>query len=252
MLSPLRNRFGIPGVISVVALVFAMLGGAYAANDSSGGKATASAKAKRGPKGPKGATGPAGPAGAQGPAGSAGVKGDTGATGPIGPQGLTGPTGPQGPAGPAGEDGETGFAEVLPAGETETGVWAFGKSKVVGNVAVSFPIPLAAALDNSQVHYLNKAGQEVHFDESEEDLMKEEPSTQCLGTVSAPSALPGNLCVYTASVSSAFMMSERIMDPALTSPGTVGGTGTMGAWLFFQLIVPEGEGHGTWAVTAEE
>ena len=39
MLSPLRNRFGIPGVISVVA--FAALGGAYPANNS-GGKATAS------------------------------------------------------------------------------------------------------------------------------------------------------------------------------------------------------------------
>ena len=42
MLSPLRNRFGIPGVISVIALVFAMFGGAYAAtNSNDGGKATA-------------------------------------------------------------------------------------------------------------------------------------------------------------------------------------------------------------------
>jgi len=49
MLSPLRNRFGIPGVISVIALVFAMFGGAYAASNSgdgptASGKATASAK----------------------------------------------------------------------------------------------------------------------------------------------------------------------------------------------------------------
>jgi hypothetical protein len=51
MFSTLRNRFGIPGVISVIALVFAMLGGAYAANNSSGGgKATASAKVKKGPR----------------------------------------------------------------------------------------------------------------------------------------------------------------------------------------------------------
>ena len=48
MFSTLRNRFGIPGVISVIALVFAMFGGAYAASNSSGGgKATASAKAKK-------------------------------------------------------------------------------------------------------------------------------------------------------------------------------------------------------------
>ena len=47
MFSPLRNRFGIPGAISVIALVFAMFGGAYAASDNSGGgKATASAKKK--------------------------------------------------------------------------------------------------------------------------------------------------------------------------------------------------------------
>src|SRR5258706_13999527 len=77
MFSPLSNRFGIPGVISVIALVFAMLGGAYAAsNNSGGGKASASAKAKKGPRGPKGATGPAGPAGPSGPARS---KGDPGA-----------------------------------------------------------------------------------------------------------------------------------------------------------------------------
>ena len=32
MFSTLRTRFGIPGVISVIALVFAMFGGAYAAS----------------------------------------------------------------------------------------------------------------------------------------------------------------------------------------------------------------------------
>ncbi len=97
MFSPLRNRFGIPGVISVIALVFAMFGGAYAATDSSDdGKATASAKGKRGPKGPKGAkgakgdTGPAGPAGPQGPAGA---KGDAGSNGSNGTDGQDGEDG---------------------------------------------------------------------------------------------------------------------------------------------------------------
>lgn len=94
MLSPLRNRFGIPGVISVIALVFAMLGGAYAAsNDSGSSKATASAKAKKGPRGPKGPAGPAGaagPAGPQGPAGPAGAKGDKGDTGSAGGPGAAG------------------------------------------------------------------------------------------------------------------------------------------------------------------
>jgi hypothetical protein len=87
----LRNRFGIPGVISVIALVFAMLGGAYAANNSSGGgKATASKAGKRGPRGPKGATGPAGPAGPQGPAGANGKDGANGTNGSPGAPGAAG------------------------------------------------------------------------------------------------------------------------------------------------------------------
>ncbi|MGC1850832.1 MAG: hypothetical protein WA687_00160 [Solirubrobacterales bacterium] len=154
MLSPLRNRFGIPGVISVIALVFAMFGGAYAASDNGndGGKATASAK--KGPRGPRGPKGPAGPAGAQGPAGPAGAKGDTGAAGANGQNGAPGKDGtsPSGTGfagsktvgsvtcteggieykgattnlvcnGKKGADGQTGFTETLPSGKTETGVY---------------------------------------------------------------------------------------------------------------------------------
>ena len=121
MFSLLRNRFGIPGIISVIALVFAMIGGAWAANNSGGGKATASAKkGPRGPRGKPGKPGPTGPAGAQGLAGpqglagangkdgspgspgTTGAKGATGATGPTGAKGATGATGPTGPTGPGG------------------------------------------------------------------------------------------------------------------------------------------------------
>jgi hypothetical protein len=108
MLSLLRNRFGIPGVISVIALVFAMMGGAYAAsNNGDGGKATASAKAKRGPKGPKGAKGDTGPAGPQGPAGA---KGDTGAAGANGKDGTNGGPGSNGAAGANGKTVLSGAA----------------------------------------------------------------------------------------------------------------------------------------------
>ena len=165
MLSPLRNRFGIPGVISVIALVFAMLGGAYAASNDNG-KATASAKAKkgpRGPKGPKGDPGPAGPAGPQGPAGANGkdgANGSNGATGPTGPKGATGDAGAKGAAGksvtseeldPGDENCPEGGSEfeatsvtyacngspwtaggVLPKGATETGTWAYGPLPVLG------------------------------------------------------------------------------------------------------------------------
>ena len=163
MLSPLRNRFGIPGVISVIALVFAMLGGAYAAsNDSGSGKATASAKAKKGPRGPRGKQGPAGPqgpAGANGKDGTNGLNGEDGAPGKNGTNGTNGTNGKDGKSvtvasentgtancggrggssfetegsgtkqyacnGEDGEDGETGFTETLPPGETETGTWGF-------------------------------------------------------------------------------------------------------------------------------
>jgi hypothetical protein len=163
MLSPLRNRFGIPGVISVIALVFAMFGGAYAATNT-GGKATSSAKAKKGPRGPKGATGPAGP---QGPVGPAGAKGDNGAAGSNGSNGTDGKgaeavsfTGSKGPIGGVtctagglevksasattlvcngkpGTNGQTGFTETLPPGKTETGAWAIGE--LPGQVVVNDP-----------------------------------------------------------------------------------------------------------------
>jgi Collagen triple helix repeat (20 copies) len=109
MFSPLRNRFGIPGAISVIALVFAMLGGAYAASNDGGGKATASAKGKRGPRGPKGPAGPAGPQGPAGAQGAAGAKGDTGALGATGDKGDKGEKGEKGANGTngVGEDGKS-------------------------------------------------------------------------------------------------------------------------------------------------
>ncbi len=160
----LRNRFGIPGVISVIALVFAMLGGAYAASNNSGaGKATASAKAKRGPRGPRGPEGPAGPSGPQGPAGASGKDGAAGKAGTNGTNGTSGAdgksvtvtavqtgatecnglggaidkqegagsgsevcNGEEGAAGPEGQPWTAGG--TLPVEKTETGVWA-----LVGN-----------------------------------------------------------------------------------------------------------------------
>ncbi|HEY8810199.1 MAG TPA: hypothetical protein VIM28_09275, partial [Solirubrobacterales bacterium] len=184
MFSPLRNRFGIPGVISVIALVFAMMGGAYAAsNNSGGGKATASAKAKRGPRGPKGPTGPAGPQGPAGPAGKDGANGASGAPGADGksveveaagaecPEGgskfkvggvVKGAAcnGEEGEPGEDGEDGEPGIlhsGESLPSGATETGSWIFpGGSPQGTTTAVSFPIPLPAEIDGAHFLYVPK------------------------------------------------------------------------------------------------
>jgi hypothetical protein len=159
MFSTLRTRFGIPGVISVMALVFAMFGGAYAANNSAsgGGKATASAKAKKGPRGPKGAKGDTGPAGPQGPvgsAGAAGAKGDKGDTGAAGSNGSNGTQGEQGEPGEPGEPGPTGPEGVcstencvLPSGATLKGTWTLPPTTTTAAnenlyVAISSSIPI--------------------------------------------------------------------------------------------------------------
>jgi hypothetical protein len=133
-ITSLREPFGKAGlIVAIVALVFALAGGAIAANNALTGKqkkevtkiakkfvgnyskATASAKAKQGKQGKTGKTGPQGPAG---PAGPAGAKGDTGTNGK---DGTNGTNGKEGPEGKAGKDGTTGFTETLPSGKTETG-----------------------------------------------------------------------------------------------------------------------------------
>jgi hypothetical protein len=258
MLSPLRNRFGIPGVISVIALVFAMLGGAYAAsNDSKGAKATVSAKGKPGPRGPKGKTGPAGPAG---PAGPEGAKGDAGVNGADGKDGTSlvteafGSTGKDGKCvglggtkligstityvcnGKAGKNGAEGspWTELgtLPSEQTETGTFLMlpGPFNTVG--AVSFPIPLEATLAESGVLSINGASSATEKEQCD-DGEGETAST------SNPEADPGKLCVFPAS--------GQVL--GIANPATFEtGAGKTGALLFYNeektMIV------GTWAVTA--
>ncbi len=252
MFSTLRTRFGIPGVISVIALVFAMLGGAYAAsNSSNAGKATASAKAKkgpRGPKGPKGDTGPAGPAGPAGAKGDAGANGSNGAAGAAGP---TGPTGKTGATGATGASGQTGFTATLPSGKTETGNWTLGgwAPEDLTPTAISFPIPLEAPPTN--VVLLNKA---------ETDESTTSPVQGCELEAGDPTALPvapkDTLCVFT--------LREGAEDGKVNSVtgngnySSLKSAGRTGAFVWGQPYpaAPElGLGKfvltGTWAVTAK-
>jgi Collagen triple helix repeat (20 copies) len=262
MLSPLRNRFGIPGVISVIALVFAMLGGAYAASDNAGGgKATASAKAKKGPRGPKGPKGPAGPAGPQGPAGPAGAKGDTGAAGSNGTNGNDGAPGIDGTDGidgtsvttsaasaeecPSGGikvtsasppakvcNGQSGFTATLPPEATETGAWAYAVPNLeVRAAAISFPIPLAAA---------DAASTTVNI--SNED--PEEFEQECPGTAAEPKAEPGALCLYIGGFSTTAPTAVSRPDFAVL------GVGVSGALLDFEQSPPGSYASGSFAVTA--
>lgn len=168
-----RPRAGGSWAIAVLALVFAMSGGAFAAQDyfHESGPQARKQVAKRGPAGPRG------PRGAQGPAGAAGAQG------PVGPVGAAGAAGARGPEGSPWTAGGT-----LPSGKTLSGTWiavALGKEvepgKAEGGTTVSFGIRLVAP---PAIHVIAK-GKEG-----------EEHAAECPGSVKLPLAAKGNLCLY--------------------------------------------------------
>jgi len=271
MFSPLRNRFGIPGVISVIALVFAMLGGAYAASSNDNGKATASAKAKKGPKGPKGATGPAGPAGPAGSAGPAGAKGDNGAAGSNGTNGTNGAPGAAGQSvttaaeapfgecgdqegvkltsvsganyvcnGAPGADGQTGFTETLPVGKTEKGTWTLSASlasslaiEIIGPPPLYFTfVPVSFGIPVAG----GLDGSHVHFVTT--------PEGSCTGSVVNPTAASGHLCVYASEAPQHAGLMGIFKDGITTE-----GASSAGAFLAFAISADNASAFGSWAVT---
>jgi hypothetical protein len=278
MFSTLRTRFGIPGVISVMALVFAMFGGAYAASNSSGGgKATASAKAKKGPRGPRGATGPTGPqgpAGLAGPAGPAGPKGDAGSPGANGTSTTTvafsgnqhgcleGGVEVKSAGVPTfvcnGEEGQQGaegsawtLGGVLPSGATETGTYLIGSETGTGvfeeyaATSISFPIPLTAGLPLTNTIFVPK--------ETPAPSNCENSEHAGLASTENPEAKKGFFCLFEGF---SFNLSEEgsfFLKPV----GTLEGAGVSGT-SFYQLVTPpanpadglEARGQGSWAVTA--
>ena len=226
MFSILRNRFGIPGVISVIALVFAMIGGAYAASGSGPGpKASASAKAKKGPRGPRG---PRGPKGEPGP------KGDTG------PQGSAGPQGAKGDSGAPGAEGSPWTKlGTVPPGETETGSWGMrvnpGAEVTVQAVQIPFALPLSKAPKEA-----------VYVKASETE------AEGCPGIVEGtPTAEPGVLCVYAAAENGTTFSGFLVPTPSSPFEEGAGKTGSV----MSLLIDNEGgfvASYGSWAVTASE
>ncbi len=102
--------------------------------------------------------------------GAIGPKGDPGPKGDVGAQGTPGE---QGPAGP--------LLVTLPSGATQRGFFgggAAGTSDTVVESPLSFPVPLASDVT---AHVIPVGGP---------------PTTECAGSVSAPSAAPGHLCLY--------------------------------------------------------
>lgn len=237
MFSFLRNRLGLPGLISIVALVFAMTSSAFAAKyliTSTKQIKPSVLKKLKGAKGAKGQKGAKGAAGAQGP------------VGPVGPVGAVGPIGPVGPEGPQGIQGDEGSPwtvdGVLPSGETETGAWggAFEAGGVIIS-PISFPIPLPAEIPTTNVkrHALG-ATVDPNCDDGD--------ATNGAGSAANPEAAPGFLCVFVTVDNS---------DPALAAPvvskasdGSVGasktgailrrtgGTAGVGYWGTFAVTAP--------------
>jgi hypothetical protein len=277
-IASIREPFGKAGlIVAILALVMALVGGAYAATSDSG-KATASAKGKPGPRGKTGKTGLAGPAGPAGPQGPAGAKGDAGTPGAAGSNGVsvTGTpvaAGQEGCAaggvkytsasgsnvvcnGKNGTNGQTGFTETLPPKKTETGVWGgLLLSPGQHTFPISFPIPLAEApepviVENDEDSAAGCPGRGVISPPGEPGVFV--PST--------PEAEPGKLCIYLNTFEGAptpTMSSVRI--PIFEEESgernwhfEIGKASTVGALLQLPCTGEPCQTTGSWAVTAPE
>jgi Collagen triple helix repeat (20 copies) len=255
MFSAMRKRLRLTPttVIAVLALVFAMTGGAYAA-----GRYVIISTKQISPKVLKSLLGKAGPAGKNGASGAPGATGPAGATGAVGAKGEIGATGPTGATGPKGETGaqgaagQTGFTETLPKGKTLKGEWSVS-SAVDGNVvgSVSFGIPLKEA--PTTVAYVKAP--------TEEERTKEEfpvDPAGCTGNVENPGATEGVLCVFGGTEQNISVLPKfcGLSQPAIAACYFApAGGGTADKMGFGFLVGGKEEGpvivSGTWAVTAE-
>jgi hypothetical protein len=244
LFSAIRRRVTFANIIAVLALVFAMSGGAYAAS-----KVLITSTRQISPKVLKSLKGANGQNGVNGAAGPAGANGQQGPVGPQGPTGAPGPKGENGAPGAKGENGTTGFTEMLPSGKTLTGDWSLAEHVPAGSLggivvsSVSFGIPL------------KEAPLPVYI------RAKEETPAGCTGNVEDPGAGKGHLCVFAREENN--ILKEIA---GLTFPKIVSLDQPLSSSIAFEksgadrfgfgiLTLAEEEGFsvavGTWAVTAE-
>ncbi len=223
MFSMIRRRVTFVNVMLTLALVFAMSGGAYAAQrylitstKQISPKVLKALKGSAGSAGTQGATGAQGAPGPQGPQGANGANGEKGERGETGAKGEQGPKGEPWPAG-----------GTLPKGATETGSWsAHPPEGEVQFLPISFPIPLAGELEEFQTLIA--------------------PNAKCPGSAANPTAEPGYLCVYTGGA-----IGVELQGIDKVSGGLSGGASTAGAQLKVNWTESPALAWGTWAVTAE-
>jgi hypothetical protein len=262
----IREPFGKAGLtVAVIALVFAMVGGAFAAaglNGKQKKEVKAIAKSFQG-TGPAGANGSNGANGKDGANGANGAPG-TGATTETFTGAAHGCTeggvvvksaspeavvcnGKKGTNGTNGKDGETGFTETLPPGKTETGTWSVDESGPKNDstiVPISFSIPLPSGVESVY----------VDGEETEEGAEPGGCKWQQGNAEATPEAPPGKLCVFAQIESKAYWEFRNFI-----TPGTnllEGLAGPAGVYMYFESsnIPPENTAElfalGAWAVTA--
>ncbi len=271
MLKGIRTRITPATVIAMVALVFAMTGGAYAAKKylitstkQISPSVLKSLKGSAGKAGPAGAAGPAGPAGPVGPVGGAGTPGTEGKAGaagvsvtsaealpaecPAGGEKFTSASGTSkvcnGKEGKPGKDGKSGFTKTLPEGETETGTWgsAFGSPPGNRTYDISFPIPVSQAPavvvvgtgEASAVGCPGRGG-----DSSKEPY---EPTI--------PEAAPGTLCIYVDGDEGALGGSIKAFAPVQENGEWLAKVGASQSGTLLRAVCEESCAvNGSWAVT---
>lgn len=268
-----HERLGTAGfALAVIALVIALAGGAYAA---SGGLTSKQKKevtkiAKK-YAGKDGAPGAAGAPGANGSNGKDGAPGAPGADGQDGADGVSvtstesanaieghcnGTTnGGKGGSKFVSASGATyacngkegspwTLGGTLPPSSTETGGWTLGSGNSVGGsmvaTAISFPIPLAAGLDEGHVQS-NPVGYPTGAGSAELE--------HCPGSATNPKAQAGYLCVYTGfkSGESSFVPFPVVLKLTAEEEG---GANTAGAKLVMVAASSSFAATGTFAVTA--
>lgn len=273
MFSMIRKRVTYTNVALMLALLFAMTGGAYAAKHyliTSTKQIKPSVlkqlEGKTGPQGPAGepgSQGPQGPQGAQGFKGDAGLKGEKGEKGDPGTNGANGEgvtikmlakgqggcveggaefsnqTGKDAACtGLEGKEGKEGApwaaGGTLPSGKTETGVYDIYLTPGTVGQGMAAPMSFTIPLKTAI------AEANVEYIAPGGPLPEVGGKTVCNGSAESPEASPGYMCVF------AFVENPRIKEVVTHFSESTGV-----ALIFKVTETGNAFAAGTWAVTAE-
>jgi hypothetical protein len=256
-----KERFGTAGVLlGALALVLALVTGAYAAGGGLSGKQKKEVTKIAKKEAQKYANSNPGPEGKQGPKGDAGAKGDTGTPGAPGKDGEDGKDGEPGEAGIC---SETNPVCNLASGATLVGAWGTSggqgaSANDISLVPISFnqrvsPAPAGVYQYETSLGLELLDGNFVPYGpfpepQTQKELKEDEKAFEedCPGSASEPEAAPGLLCIYE-DAGAREGIAER---PGVLAPGPI-----FEAANEFGMVVPfklgsEVSTRGSWAVTA--